>query len=47
MLGDEGARATMISLLLSENLPSRQLAIATLEERYGDRRGYDAAAPPA
>jgi HEAT repeat protein len=47
MLGDESARSAIISLLLSSHAPARQLAIATLEERHGERRGYDADAPPA
>jgi HEAT repeat protein len=45
MLGDEGARTDLVTLLTSTSLTARQTAIGALEQRYGDRRGYDPEAP--
>ncbi|MHC4851896.1 MAG: HEAT repeat domain-containing protein [Planctomycetota bacterium] len=44
LLGDDAARNDLVSNLLSADVKARQLAIDTLAERYGERRGYDAAA---
>ena len=45
MLGDEDARIDLVTMLTSDNLTARQTAIGALAQKFGDRRGYDAAAP--
>lgn len=45
-LGDERARNQLVGLLLSRNEAARKIAIAALRDRYGEDRGYDAAAAP-
>ena len=46
MLGDEDARAELVGLLLSDDASARTAAIAALQEKYGDARGYDPVAGP-
>lgn len=46
-LGDERAKQDLVALLLSADSDARGTAIAALEEKYGDRRGYDPAAEAA
>lgn len=46
VLGDESARAELVGLLLSDDAPARTAAIAALQEKYGDARGYDPVAGP-
>ncbi len=46
-LGDESARYTLTSLLLSDDASARQLAFGALESAYGEDRGYDPAADEA
>jgi HEAT repeat protein len=41
MLGDESARGRLVSLLHSRDRTARELAIRALEDRFGDRLGYD------
>ncbi len=41
MLGDETARTSLVDSLSSDELAAREIAIGALEERYGERRGYD------
>ncbi len=47
LLGDSSARADLVNLLLSPSHAARQIAIDTLAEKFGDRRGYDPDAGPA
>jgi len=46
-LGDESARATLVDLLLSDELSARQIAIDALAQQDHDRRDYDPEAGPA
>jgi HEAT repeat protein len=41
LLGDETARSAVAGLLLSEDAPTRRLAIEALVATYGEDRGYD------
>jgi hypothetical protein len=46
LLGDLRARDQLVGLLLSPNAMAREIAIGALRDRYGEDRGYDAAAEP-
>ena len=41
LLGDADARTDLVSLLTSDNATARATAIGALEQKFGDRRGYD------
>jgi len=41
LLGEPAARNDLVSSLLSGDVKARRLAIDTLAEKYGERRGYD------
>jgi HEAT repeat protein len=41
LLGDDRAREVLTGLLLSSDRATREFAIEALEQRYGDRRGFD------
>lgn len=41
MLGDKDARTDLVALLTSENATARLTAIGALEQKFGERRGYD------
>lgn len=45
-LEDEGARETLVALLLSNDVAIREAAIAALGRYYGDDKGYDPNAEP-
>jgi len=47
VVGDEMARQDLINLLMSNDRGARGIAIAALESKYGDTRGYDPDADPA
>ncbi|HLQ37743.1 MAG TPA: HEAT repeat domain-containing protein, partial [Planctomycetota bacterium] len=47
LLGDDPARSDLVNLLLSDDDVARATAITTLQQKFGDARGYDAAAAPA
>ena len=47
LLGDPEAQQDLINLLLSDDLATRQMAIATLAAKYGGDRGFDPEAPAA
>lgn len=44
MLGDKDARTDLVALLSSANMTARTTAIGALEQKFGELRGYDAAA---
>ncbi len=46
-LGDESARHTLASLLLSDDESTRQLAFDALQRKFGEDRGYDPSADVA
>jgi hypothetical protein len=46
-LGDESARHTLASLLLSDDEYTRQLVFDALQRKFGEDRGYDPAADVA
>ncbi len=46
-LGDDGARHTLATLLLSDDLYARQLSFDALQRRFGEDRGYDPEADEA
>jgi HEAT repeat protein len=41
MLGNKDARTDLVALLTSDNATARATAIGALEQKFGDRRGYD------
>jgi hypothetical protein len=41
VLGDDAAARDLAVLLLSEDLAARRTAIAALQGKFGDARGYD------
>jgi len=47
MLGDEDARTDLVALLTSADLTARETAIGALEQKFGDKRGYDPQASEA
>ena len=42
--GDRAASRTLVTLLLSDDVATRQIAIGGLQQHYGEDRGYDPAA---